>query len=81
MLSDGQTTRSPRGELALGGGEDALDRRARTVAGGREARPHLRPHALELPTGFAVLGGDDAISAHMVTVVVMVALAIKLGFG
>jgi hypothetical protein len=50
-----------------------------TVALAREAAPHLRPHALDLPTGPPALGRDDAVGADLVPDVEVVALAVELG--
>lgn len=53
--------------VRAGCGEDALDQRALTIASGREVGPHVRPNAVETPGTLATLGGDDTVSAQMVT--------------
>jgi hypothetical protein len=57
------------------------DQRAQAGAGSQEARPHLRPNAVELPGRLVPLGGDDAVGAHVLADVVMSALALALGIG
>lgn len=61
--------------------EKTLSTSALVVAGGREARSHLCPNAVEMPDGLAPLGGDDAVGVHVIPDVSMIALAIELSVG
>src|SRR5262245_52804830 len=47
----------------------------------REATPHLGTDPMDLPRGFAALGGNNALRSHLMADMLMIAFAVKLSVG